>query len=89
MGHAPSVEIRPDLVDRMIDSYCDWRTGCAEVHAAYDRFCRAAPGDRALAFAAFAAALDREQCACESYAAHVRLLQALCAEIDQARREQP
>lgn len=84
MGHAPSVEIRADLVDHMIDAYCDWRTGCAEARAAYDRFCRATPGERALAFAAFVAALDREQSACESYAEHVRLLQALCAEIDHA-----
>ena len=50
-------QIRPELVDEMIDLYCDWRTASAEVQAAYDRFCDAPPSDRLLAFAAYTAAL--------------------------------
>jgi hypothetical protein len=62
------------LVDRMIDLYCDWRTACAEVRSTYERFCRARSPDRALAFAAYAAALDREQSACEDYAGQIKAI---------------
>jgi hypothetical protein len=78
-GTATSAEVRPDLVDRMIELYCDWRTDCAEVRAAYARFVDASASDRAGAFAAYMAALDREQCACESYAEQVRLISLGCA----------
>lgn len=66
-----STEIRQDLVDRMIELYCDWRTACWDVRAAYDRFPEAPASDRAVAFAAYLAALDREESACEFYAAQV------------------
>jgi hypothetical protein len=71
-----STEIRPDLVDRMIELYCDWRTACWDVRAAYDRFLEAPASDRAVAFAAYTAALDREQSACEAYAAQARAIQS-------------
>jgi hypothetical protein len=71
-----SAQIRPDVVDRMIDLYCDWRTGCAEVQAAYERFRDASGPDRAAAFAAYVAALDQEQSACEVYAEQIRLIES-------------
>ncbi len=71
-----STEIRPDLVDRLIELYCDWRTACWDVRAAYDRFLDAPAPDRAVAFAAYTAALDREESACESYAAQIRAIQS-------------
>jgi hypothetical protein len=71
-----SPEIRPDLVDRMIELYCDWRTACWDVRAAYDRFLEAPASDRAVAFAAHTAALDREESACEAYAAQVQSIQS-------------
>jgi hypothetical protein len=74
-------EIRPDLVDRMIELYCDWRTESAAVQSAYERFLDASAPDRATAFAAYAAALDREESACESYANQVRLIEARCAAV--------
>jgi hypothetical protein len=64
------------LVDRMIDLYCEWRTACAEVRAAYERFCQAYASDRALAFAAYAAALDREQSVCEDYAGQIHVIES-------------
>jgi hypothetical protein len=79
------VKISPELVDRMIEVYCDWRTGCGEVQAAYDRFRGASSSDRGAAFAAYTAALDREQAACESYAEQVRLIQACFARAEQRR----
>jgi hypothetical protein len=73
---AQDVKIPPELVDRMIEVYCDWRTGCGEVQAAYKWFAAASSADRGAAFAAYTAALDREQAACESYAEQVLLIQA-------------
>lgn len=69
-------EIRPDLVDRMIELYCDWRTACWDARSAYERFLDAPARDRAVAFAAYTAALDREESACESYAAQIRAIQS-------------
>lgn len=64
------------LVDRMIDLYCDWRTACSEVRAAYERFSQADASDRALAFAAYSAALDREESACEDYAEQIQVIES-------------
>jgi hypothetical protein len=66
--------IRPDLIDTMMDIYCEWRTECKEVQAAYDRLSHAEPSDRAAAFAAYMAALDREESACGAYASYIRML---------------
>jgi hypothetical protein len=71
-----SSEIRTDLIDRLIELYCDWRTGCWDVRAAYERFSDAPAPDRAVAFAAYAAALDQEESACEAYAAQIRAIQS-------------
>lgn len=69
-----SGQIREDMVDRMIELYCDWRTECGAVEAAYECFLEASGPDRADAFAAYIAALDQEQSACEFYAKQVRLI---------------
>jgi hypothetical protein len=61
-------QVRPDLIDRLIELYCEWREECAGVHAAYEHFSGAAADSRAMAFAAYTAALDREAAACQSYA---------------------
>lgn len=84
-----SAHIRPALVDRMIELYCDWRTECAAVQAAYERFLDASRPDRADAFAAYVAALDQEQSACEFYAQQVRLIQLRCTARWCARGESP
>ena len=76
--NALGAQVRPDLVDRLIELYCDWRTGCAEVQAAWERFRTASSGDRRIAFAAYLAALDREESACEFYARQVRVVAARC-----------
>ena len=75
-----TAKIHPDLVDHLIRLYCDWREECAEVAAAYDRFSRAEPGDRALAHAAYVAALDREEAAARTYGYHVELIVTADAE---------
>ena len=80
-GYTVGIHIRRDVVDRLIELYCDWRTVCAEVEAAYERFLDATPVDRAMAFAAYSAALDREQCTSDAYARQVRLVESRCGEV--------
>jgi hypothetical protein len=82
-----SAHVRPDLVDRLIELYCDWRTECAAVQAAYERFLDACRPERADAFAVYLAALDQEQSACQFYAQQVRLIEShLTAQMARARR---
>jgi hypothetical protein len=69
-------KIRPDLVDRLIFAYCEWREECREVAAAYQRFLNAEPAEVALAHAAYVAALDREESAARAYASHVERVTA-------------
>jgi hypothetical protein len=52
---------RERLTDAYIESYVDWREGCADVDAAYRRWALSEPRDRDLAFLAYRAALDREE----------------------------
>lgn len=73
---SPTAQIHPELVDRVIELYCDWLTSCAEVRAAYEYWRDAPRSERSAAYAVYGAALDREQSACDSYAAQIRLVQA-------------
>lgn len=63
-----SAQSQAELVDRLIDLYCDWRTECSEVRAAYEEFAAAPAQQGALAYAAYCAALDREESAASEYA---------------------
>lgn len=66
-----SANVGPELVDRLIDLYCDWRTACSEVRTAYGQLTAAAAEERARAYAVFGAALDREESAAGEYARHL------------------
>ena len=78
---ATSSDIRADLVDRLMELYCQWREECVRVQAAYERFSSAVASDRELAFAAYTAALDRERSACDAYAAQIRLITSRIARV--------
>jgi hypothetical protein len=67
-------QVRPDAIDRLIEVYCEWREECAEVQAAYERFSSATADNRALAFVAYTAALDREAAAARFYEGQVNRL---------------
>jgi hypothetical protein len=67
-----AVEVAPVVVDWLMEAYCDWRGKCLDVHAAYEQFTAASPAERSPAFAAYEAALDREQASCEAYAGLVK-----------------
>jgi hypothetical protein len=57
-----------ELIEAAMDAYVDWRQQSAGVYAAYRRWSVANSTDAALAFAAYVAALDREERASRSYA---------------------
>ncbi len=56
-----------ELVDEMIERYIAWRERRTGVQDAYASWHAAAAHDRARAFHAYVAALDREQLAAEEY----------------------
>jgi hypothetical protein len=60
--------LRRRMVDEAMDAYVDWREESAHVWEAYHRWLSAGRTDAALAFRAYAAALDREERASEVYA---------------------
>ena len=60
------------LGDAVIDLYVEWREECSAVRLAYERWREASKDDRAGAFAAYNAALDREERAGDIYAALIR-----------------
>lgn len=55
------------LIDAVMDGYVAWREESAAVQTAYGRWLRTDPGEQGLAFAAYLAALDREERAAETY----------------------
>jgi hypothetical protein len=59
---------RRRLVNQVTDAYVGWRDQCRAVWIAYS-YWAAGEGDTALWYAAYSAALDREQRAAERYAA--------------------
>lgn len=62
------------------DSYVRWREACEDVRLAYERSGTAERPDRGLAFAAFCAALDREEHAARMHADCARQIRAQFAE---------
>ena len=81
MKRTVTVDVAPEIVDRLMEFYCDWREQCLEVHAACERFKVAAPAGRDLAaFAAYDAALSREEGTCELDAEQIRRATARCSD---------
>ncbi len=63
-----TAEVRSELVDALVDAYVEWREECLALAQAYQRWSSGSAADRDLAFAAYRAALDREQQASSIYA---------------------
>jgi hypothetical protein len=63
--------IRPELIDELMEMYVDWREECLGLRTAYERWLSVPVGERDLAFAAYRAALDREERASAVYADHI------------------
>ena len=60
---------REQLADRAFQHYLDWRDETSTLERAYDRWVRSPRDERAFAFAAYKAALDREEHAAVRYEA--------------------
>lgn len=74
---------RDPCLDAVMDSYVEWREESQIVETAYERWAESERFERGLAYAAYRAALDREEKAADAYAlAATRLLGA-------ARRRRP
>jgi hypothetical protein len=59
---SPARAPRPrDLTDEFLDGYVSWREECIALEGAYELWRYAQPRDRTLAFAAYLAALEREE----------------------------
>ena len=58
---------RERLIDEAFRHYLDWRDECAAVAAAYRNWASTAAAESALLFAAYVAALDREERAAVQY----------------------
>jgi hypothetical protein len=59
---------RHEKADVAVDAYLRWRRECVAVRGAYRAWVAAGAGSRPLAFDAYIAALDREECAARIYA---------------------
>jgi hypothetical protein len=64
----PGSMVEVALIDAAVDSYVDWREASGAARRAYGRWAGAERGDRPGAFAAYVAALDREERAGTRYA---------------------
>jgi hypothetical protein len=60
--------MRDRLLDDALESYVEWREECATVEVAYRCWSSECSTERTMSFAAYAAALDREECAARVYA---------------------
>jgi hypothetical protein len=68
-----SESVRDDIVNDAIDRYVEWRRHSSACEAAYRHWAATARSrDGALAFAAFTAALDREEQAAAQYEIAIR-----------------
>jgi hypothetical protein len=61
--------VRDRIADEAFQRYLDWRDECATVEAAYRNWSETPAAHSAFAFAAYAAALEREECAAVQYQA--------------------
>jgi hypothetical protein len=66
----PQERLRP-LVDELFDSWVCWREACEDVRSAYECWGHSKAPQRAVAFASYCAALDREDQAARVYSMHV------------------
>jgi hypothetical protein len=60
-------ESESTIIDELMDIYLQWREAAVEVGGAYERWSVALGSDRALAFAAYLASLEREEQAADCY----------------------
>jgi hypothetical protein len=60
------------LLDEALEHYIDWREACRAVSAAYGQWTHGSRENRPLLFAAYTAALDREELAATRYSGVIK-----------------
>lgn len=63
-----STHIPPELIDDLMEIYVEWREECIALNEAYERWSDGPVEEREMAFAAYLAALEREEQASAVYA---------------------
>jgi hypothetical protein len=81
-----TTQAQPELIDVMMEVYVEWREECIALRNAYERWSSVRVAERELAFAAYRAALDREDRASAVYADLVRSVER---ELEVRTPEQP
>lgn len=79
----------PALVDGVLGMYVEWREATDAVADTYGRWCVAPGGEEAARFAAYLAALDREQSAAGVYAESINELERQLWDSDSDRGSEP
>ena len=68
--------LAPQVVDALVEGYVAWREESASASESYKSFSRASGRDRSAAYAAYLAALDREEAAARGYRLLIEAAQA-------------
>lgn len=66
-----TLSISPRHLDEVVTAYVEWHKYSQSVQTAYDAWSGASGPQKSLSYAAYLAELDREERACETYAATV------------------
>jgi hypothetical protein len=66
-----TVSIDAQHLDEVVTAYVEWHRHSQSVRVAYDAWSVAEPVEKPRRYAAYLEELDREQCACELYAATI------------------
>ncbi|HEY2319134.1 MAG TPA: hypothetical protein VGH67_12605 [Solirubrobacteraceae bacterium] len=64
--------VHRSAIDELLEGYVSWRETCGAVWQAYERWIGSDRAERALAYAAYLAALDGEERAASTYARHAQ-----------------
>lgn len=70
-----TAQVRSELLDDLMEVYVEWREECVSLYQAYERWTSSPVDERDLAFAAYSAALDREQQASAVYSDRIEVVE--------------
>ena len=67
LAGTPEATCDLELVGELVETYLCWKEMCVDTHGAYERWCDDLTDSRRRRYAAFIAALDREEAAAAEY----------------------
>jgi hypothetical protein len=84
-----NTNVKPELIDDLMDMYVDWREACITLRKAYERWSSVRVAERKMAFAAYGAALDWEERASAIYADRINQVAREVPSASQPQRPLP